>query len=251
MYQVIVEYENENKTDDEEDENREELEEEEKEEREEDDEEEEEEEEEKIELLQDKFKTINSDPQKHYNYLVQLLQFNSTLELSTRLKLLFRASEHNFSADKFHKCCDFKGPTITIIRSTDQRIFGGYSSESWFSNGYCSEAPGSFLFSLDKETKHVIYNWEKSAIKGKSKWGPIFGHSTINTISDLEISDHCNINNKSINCLGHTYSLPNDHFSLYSYEARSYLSGSADHFRVEEYEVYKLILDRGMIAKKL
>jgi len=41
--------------------------------------------------------------------------------------LLFRASANGWSSDEFHKLCDNKGPTLTIIKAND-RIFGGFTS---------------------------------------------------------------------------------------------------------------------------
>ncbi len=46
-------------------------------------------------------------------------------------KLLYRASEHNYSAKSFHECCNDKGPTLVIIKSSGGWIFGGYTTQSW------------------------------------------------------------------------------------------------------------------------
>ena len=46
-------------------------------------------------------------------------------------KLLYRASEHGYIADSFHKCCDYKGPTLIVIKSSGGWIFGGYTTQSW------------------------------------------------------------------------------------------------------------------------
>ena len=46
-------------------------------------------------------------------------------------RLLYRASEHGYSAESFHKCCDNKGPTLIIIKSSGGWIFGGYTTKSW------------------------------------------------------------------------------------------------------------------------
>ena len=46
-------------------------------------------------------------------------------------KLLYRASEHGYSAKSFHECCDNKGPTLVIIKSSGSWIFGGYTTRSW------------------------------------------------------------------------------------------------------------------------
>ena len=46
-------------------------------------------------------------------------------------KLLYRTSEHGFTAESFHKYCDDKGPTLVVIKSSKGWIFGGYTTQSW------------------------------------------------------------------------------------------------------------------------
>ncbi len=53
----------------------------------------------------------------------------------SKWKLLYRASEHGYTAKSFHECCNHKGPTLVIIKSTDGYIFGGYTTQSW--SGRC------------------------------------------------------------------------------------------------------------------
>ena len=51
-------------------------------------------------------------------------------------KLIYRASEHRYSAKSFHKYCDnVKGPTLVIIKSSEGYIFGGYTTQSWSGEG--------------------------------------------------------------------------------------------------------------------
>ena len=54
-------------------------------------------------------------------------------------KLLYRASEHEYSAKSFHECCDDKGPTLVIIKSSGGWIFGGYTTQSWSRYGIYSD----------------------------------------------------------------------------------------------------------------
>ena len=42
--------------------------------------------------------------------------------------LLYRASRDGWTS--FHRCCDLKGPTVTVIRSGNC-IFGGYTEQQW------------------------------------------------------------------------------------------------------------------------
>ena len=45
--------------------------------------------------------------------------------------LCWRASLHGWAAKTFHSLCDNKGPTVTIVKDTNNNIFGGYISISW------------------------------------------------------------------------------------------------------------------------
>ena len=46
-------------------------------------------------------------------------------------KLLYRASEHEYTGYSFHDYCDDKGPTLIVIKSSEGWIFGGYTTQSW------------------------------------------------------------------------------------------------------------------------
>ena len=113
-----------------------------------------------------------------------------------RFNLLFRASDHEYSAAKFHEYCDNKGPTITIIQSNWGNIFGGYTSKSWKSDNSMIRDENAFLFliksddiSLESkcplllELQEFYVQW---AIEGHSADGPVFG------AHDIRIVDKCN-----------------------------------------------------------
>ena len=46
-------------------------------------------------------------------------------------ELIYRASEHGYTAESFHEYCDDKGPTLIIIKSIEGWILGGYTTQSW------------------------------------------------------------------------------------------------------------------------
>ena len=51
-------------------------------------------------------------------------------------KLIYRASEHEYTASSFHECCNDKGPTLVVIKSSGGWIFGGYTTQSWSGSIY-------------------------------------------------------------------------------------------------------------------
>jgi hypothetical protein len=73
----------------------------------------------------------------------------------SELKLLFRASEHNFEAIKFHEHCDTFSPTLTIIRTEFNRTIAAYTEIKWNSVGnFVSDYSNrSFLLQLELKEK--------------------------------------------------------------------------------------------------
>ncbi|KAG9303006.1 hypothetical protein G9A89_006223 [Geosiphon pyriformis] len=64
-------------------------------------------------------------------------------------KLLLRGSRDGFTPADFHRLCDDKGATVSVIKvkGTGQLI-GGYNPQSWHSRDDWLEGKGSFIFSL-------------------------------------------------------------------------------------------------------
>ena len=97
------------------------------------------------------------------------------------LKLLFRGTKDGMTANDFHKKCDNKGPTVSLIKNDKGHIFGGYASISWTSIEGNKNAPKSFLFTLSnmyntQPTKFPSQNDGKEVYHEKN-YGPIFGTS--------------------------------------------------------------------------
>lgn len=70
--------------------------------------------------------------------------------------LLYKASRDGFRASDFHRVCDSRGPTITLIKSEFNNIFGAFTSLSFKSPDEMTAEPdpSAFLFSLTHLTKH-------------------------------------------------------------------------------------------------
>ena len=50
-----------------------------------------------------------------------------------KFTLIYKGSVHGYDAADFHKQCDNKGATITVILSEHGKVFGGYTSIPWAS----------------------------------------------------------------------------------------------------------------------
>lgn len=52
----------------------------------------------------------------------------------TTINLLFRASEHEFLAEKFHQLCDGKANTFTLIKTKFGKTIAGFTPLKWESH---------------------------------------------------------------------------------------------------------------------
>ena len=95
--------------------------------------------------------------------------------------MLYRGSADGFTAEAFHRRCDKKGPTLTLVRSDNGNIFGGYSTVAWGSKDAFRAAPGSFLLTLrntygtEPSTFSLLEPGCPSAIYDHYTFGPTFG----------------------------------------------------------------------------
>ena len=146
------------------------------------------------------------------------------------LALLYRASEHNFSAEKFHEMCDNKGSTLCLFKSEHNNVFGGFSDKSWFSKITFKFSKKSFLFSMEYKKKLNSFRNFKRSLFFSEKNGPSFGE-------DLMIGDKANEKKSSRSFLGRSYETCEGYYE--SYEAQKCLAGSPN-FALLEYEVYQI-----------
>jgi len=97
-----------------------------------------------------------------------------------KFQLLYKASADGFASEDFHKKCDNKGATLTLILSSNGFLFGGYSVLSWDSIiSYKNHSEG-FIFTLSNphNLSPTIYfrNLQNPrSIYCNSSLGPTFG----------------------------------------------------------------------------
>lgn len=176
-----------------------------------------------------KSKIVNSRLNKKF---FKLCQFRNEQEWT----LLYRASEHGFKASDFHAKCDNIPKTLTVIKSSNGNIFGGYTDQSWDSDSFYKSDPNAFLFSLTnlyKQPVKIKINPTNSnmAIYCSSENGPSFGSFT----DDLAISSRGTNNMKEgASKLSSTFQLAN---YPQGSDGSNFLAGST-YFHINEIEVF-------------
>ncbi|XP_063992869.1 kelch-like protein 17 [Diachasmimorpha longicaudata] len=148
-------------------------------------------------------------------------------------RLIYRASNHGYSAAAFHRHCDGIAPTFTIALGTRGEICGGFSDVAWdktTTKGQYISSEKAFLFTLtnNQDVPPTKYDLIKKsfAICYHPDIGPIFGAG-----ADLMIANNCNNNLESYSNLPHSYDGEN--------ASNTILMGDY-HFSVVDYEVFTL-----------
>ena len=148
-------------------------------------------------------------------------------------KLIYRASRDGFSARAFHDKCDNRSRTITIIKSKNGNVFGGYTSKAWDKSDSWKHDTAAYIFSLvnaDKRPLMCVCRKSFNAIYCSSENGPSFG-------GDIMIANDSNQNKNSYSNLGDCFS-----FGKYKFgtnEAQSFLAG-AFKFQTVEIETFEM-----------
>ena len=118
-------------------------------------------------------------------------------KIARYLKLIYRASRDGFKSSDFHAKCDTSLETITVIKSDNGCIFGGYTQKSWQPSErvpFTKADSNAFIFSLINNTKATVKiqcNPRSEAIICRKNMGPCFG------LEDISICCESNLNNKS------------------------------------------------------
>jgi len=150
--------------------------------------------------------------------------------------VLYRATTHGWDASNFHGQCDGKGETITVVKSTNGNVFGGYNPVSWSQNGQYSNDSKTFIFTLIN-TENVPPS-KLSLISGKNGayncagYGPTFGAG-----HDWYLCSNPNTVNSNYSNLGTSFTCPPG-FNDVAKKQR--LMAGTYNFMVTEIEVFGL-----------
>jgi len=162
------------------------------------------------------------------------------IPLNTTLTKLYTASINGFGATNFHSNSNGFYGTLTIIKTLNNNVFGGFTKTNWNgSNTYQSDSD-AFLFSLINQynypvklnLKNPVGLYSSNAVYASTGYGPTFGNG-----NDLYIADQSYLNLNSRSQLGSAYQLPFSNMTYGSTAAQSFLAGSYN-FQPIEIEIY-------------
>ena len=139
-------------------------------------------------------------------------------------------SENGSTSKDFHSYCNNKGPTLVLIKTAKNRIFGGFTPLNWKNDGsrQYDESNQTFIFSLNLMKKYDMINKKKvSILLDGIKYGPTFGDYDFSLKENLKkgityANEFCNyLSNNNLELTGG--------------------KGDNESFETEEFEVYQVI----------
>lgn len=139
--------------------------------------------------------------------------------------LLYKASECGDEAAMFHNKCDYHERTLIIVKTTDGRRFGGYTSKSWEGENIKKKDEDAFVFSIDKNKTYDIIH-DQFAIGCYPQFGPVFFGCQIRIYDKFFKKG----GSTCLKCLNYQ--------TLEDFE----LNGGQQKFRVKDLEVYEVNL---------
>ena len=146
---------------------------------------------------------INDDIIKQ-NIIINWIK-ESINKTNINFELIFKMSVNGSDSEKFHKYCDNKGPTLLLIKTTKNKIFGGFTPYNWNSKkGEIRDKNNqTFIFSLNLLRKYYMLSTKKEAIIC-GPGGPVFGCDDIMLQFDMKkgetyANEFCNfLSNKNL-----------------------------------------------------
>ena len=142
--------------------------------------------------------------------------------------LIYKMSEKGTNCKDFHKHCDNKGPTLILIKTNKNKIFGGFTPLNWKNSGgsIYDKSRQTFIFSLNLKKKYDMIDEKRVAIQYKSGDGPVFGAHDFSLRSNMKS--------------GQTYANICCNFLKDNNLELTGGKGSNEDYETEEFEVYQI-----------
>ena len=151
------------------------------------------------------------------------VKFNGKESNKLNFELIYRAKIYGDNARDFHSRCDLYRNTLTIIKTKEGLIFGGFTSQTWEGKDFDKEDENAFCFSVNNKK---IYNCikGKKAIYASPTQGPTFQNCI------FEIKDKCFESGGSCDPdISSHYDNVKEEFEI---------NGGKNHFLVDDLEVF-------------
>ena len=112
---------------------------------------------------------------KQARFLFENIMIDGEREV-TKVTRIYTASIDGWKPKDFHRHCDRRGPTLSLIRSVHNYLAAGFTSISWSSDkdGKDVEDSSAMVFALTNELQAFKSNNPKQAVWHHKDDGPFF-----------------------------------------------------------------------------
>ena len=175
-----------------------------------------------------KSSSIIKDDEDNIN-LIKTWILETIKKVEIKFELIFKMSENGTKSEDFHKYCDNKGPTLILVKTTNNKIFGGFTPLNWnIKKGDEKDLNNySFIFSLNLKKKFDMIKKDGPAIYCSKIYGPNFGCADFRLNRDMKT--------------GETYANSGCNFLRNQNLELTGGRGNSENFETEEFEAYKVI----------
>ncbi|OUM60042.1 hypothetical protein PIROE2DRAFT_63389 [Piromyces sp. E2] len=186
------------------------------------------------------------------NKLLEIPEFKNK---NIIFKLLYRLSEDGSSITNFHRLCNNIKNNITLIKTTENERFGGFTQKAWTSSNSNIQDDQSFCFSISQKK---IFNSEGSTtILDKSNTGPCFCKKLCIGNNDSLKLGTCNTENGTSNNLNSSFAFGPNSVSTFGNRGTGFgafknnnssstvntyiINNNPPNFNVQEFEFYEVL----------
>lgn len=163
---------------------------------------------------------------KQYDFIIKILGERLNRKIS-HLQKIYQATVDGDTTAKFHSKVDGHSNTLIIIKSTNDKIFGAFTSLAYHSlNGQYYYDSNAFIFSLTNLEIYEVNKKEHSVWIGSSH-SVLFGSG-----HDIWLQDKCLSNSQN-------YSVQ----TCYNYKGKSNALTGGSYFTTKDYIVYQVLFE--------
>ena len=167
------------------------------------------------------------------DFITKAIEKKMNISNISNIKMIYQATKHDDKSEDFKKNCNNKGPILTIIKSENDEIFGGFTKCNWTNVNFAfSNDKDAFLYSITNKKIFDIIQPEKAIINydigyafacfgNTNSWDGIYLFSGF--LSDKE--GYCN---------------PEKLTNIYNLKSEEDIS-SQKNFMIKEVEVFQII----------
>jgi len=197
-----------------------------------------------IKWKEDKEKTKTKEESMKYQIDSNIIYNQDAVFLSKRLtdkeysdrkvifNLIYRASRDGADALSYHRKCDGKSNTITVVQTVKGSKFGGYTETLIQDGNIGYKDPNSFIFSLNKMKIYENLNKDSNVIRHYRDNGPYF-------VGGFVVFDS-NFNDNNSNYIYDKTSS----FNFFSDNEKEYeINNGEKYFHIKELEVFEIFLE--------